>query len=84
MNEEKKVAKVSRSAKSAPHKGVGTLVEVFYRDGGVEQFRAATPDATVSYALDLKSDPPILSIGGSAAGDALIINFLEVRRFATF
>ena len=84
MNEEKKVTKAGRSAKSAPSKGVGTLVEVFYRDGSVEQFRAAAPDALVSYALDLKSVPPVLSISGSAAGEVLVINFVEVRRFATF
>lgn len=83
MSEEKKPRKTGRSLKAAPQKGEGTVVEVFYRDGRVEQFRATEPGGTVSYLLDLKTSPPILAISGSAAGDDLVINFCEVQRFAT-
>ena len=83
MSEDKKVKRAGRSLKSVPQKGEGTVIEVFYRGGRVEQFRATQSGGTVSYALDLKSSPPILVISGSTAGQDLLINFSEVQRFAT-
>ena len=83
MNEEKKPKKPTRTTKSAPTKGEGSVVEVFYRDGSVEQFHPTELGGKVSYTLDLKTEPPILVLSGSSAGEELLINFCEVKRFAT-